>query len=118
MYHEPTAEYSHRLNQLSGVAGNHDAQAIPSDSHRIGTRGVWTSLLAQKEKRDSLTLTQVLTSHEVALQLNSPKGLLLRGEVGTGKSMLIDLFADCLSNRKKRRWHFNIFMLETFAKLE
>ena len=35
-----------------------------------------------------------------------------------GKSMLIDLFADYLLNRKKRRWHFNIFMLETFAKLE
>lgn len=29
--------------------------------------------------------------------------------------MLIDLFIDCLPNRKKRRWHFNI---EAFAKLE
>lgn len=52
------------------------------------------------------------------MQLTSPKGLMLHGEVGTGKSMLIDLFADCLPNRKKRRWHFNSFMLETFAKLE
>jgi predicted ATPase len=43
---------------------------------------------------------------------------MLHGEVGTGKSMLIDLFADCLPTRKKRRWHFNTFMLETFAKLE
>ena len=32
--------------------------------------------------------------------------------------MLIDLLADCLPNKKKRRWHFNTFMLETFAKLE
>ena len=32
--------------------------------------------------------------------------------------MLVDLFADCLPTRKKRRWHFNTFMLETFAKLE
>lgn len=32
--------------------------------------------------------------------------------------MLIDLFADCLPNRKKKRWHFTTFMLETFAKLE
>ena len=43
---------------------------------------------------------------------------MLHGEVGTGKSMLIDLFADCLPNRKKARWHFNTFMLDTFAKLE
>lgn len=43
---------------------------------------------------------------------------MLHGEVGTGKSMLIDLFADSLPNRKKRRWHFNTFMLETFSRLE
>jgi predicted ATPase len=43
---------------------------------------------------------------------------MVHGEVGTGKSMLIDLFAECLPTRKKRRWHFNTFMLETFSKLE
>ena len=43
---------------------------------------------------------------------------MLHGEVGTGKSMLVDLFADCLPNRKKRRWHFNTFMLHTIARLE
>lgn len=32
--------------------------------------------------------------------------------------MLVDLLADCLPNKKKSRWHFNTFMLETFAKLE
>ncbi|KAF2269223.1 hypothetical protein CC78DRAFT_529451 [Lojkania enalia] len=81
-------------------------------------RGLWTSLLAQKEKRDSLALTRVLTSHEAAMNLQSPKGLMLHGEVGTGKSMLVDLFADCLPNRKKRRYHFNMFMLDTFSRLE
>lgn len=84
----------------------------------LGQRGIWQSLLAQKEKRDSLALTRTMTSHEAALNLDSPKGLMLHGEVGTGKSMLIDLFADCLPNRKKARWHFNTFILETFAKLE
>jgi protein AFG1 len=43
---------------------------------------------------------------------------MLHGEVGTGKSMLIDLFQDCLPNRKKRRWHFNTFMLDTISRLE
>ncbi|OCL03602.1 hypothetical protein AOQ84DRAFT_433860, partial [Glonium stellatum] len=89
--YEPTVEYSHRLNQLGRAVGSHDGQSIPSDSHKIGTRGIWTSLLAQKEKRDSLALTRVLTSHEAALQLNSPKGLLLHGEVGTGKKTFAKL---------------------------
>lgn len=52
------------------------------------------------------------------MQLQSPKGLMLHGEVGTGKSMLIDLFQDSLPNRKKRRWHFNTFMLDTISRLE
>ena len=43
---------------------------------------------------------------------------MLYGEVGTGKSMLIDLLANSLPTGKKRRWHFNTFMLEIFAKLE
>lgn len=65
-----------------------------------------------------MALTRILTSHDEAMQLQSPKGLMLHGEVGTGKSMLIDLFQDCLPNRKKRRWHFNTFMLDTISRLE
>jgi protein AFG1 len=79
---------------------------------------MWSSLMAQKTMRDSVALTRVLTDHEEAMQLQSPKGLMLHGEVGTGKSMLIDLFQDCLPNRKKRRWHFNTFMLDTISRLE
>lgn len=75
-------------------------------------------MLAQKERRDTLALTRVLTSHDEAMQLQSPKGLMLHGEVGTGKSMLIDLFQESLPNRKKRRWHFNTFMLDTISRLE
>jgi predicted ATPase len=52
------------------------------------------------------------------MKLDSPKGLLLHGEVGRGKSMCFDLLADSLPNRKKMRWHFNTFMLEMLARLE
>lgn len=60
----------------------------------------------------------MLTNDEAAIKLDSPRGLLLHGDVGTGKSMLLDILADSLPNRKKKRWHFNTFMLETLSRLE
>ncbi|KAH7360000.1 mitochondrial ATPase [Pyrenochaeta sp. MPI-SDFR-AT-0127] len=120
--YEPSVEYSQRLQQLTRAVNSSQSTAPvstdPRTGNKFGRRGVWTTLLSQKERRDSVALTRVLTSHEEAMQLQSPQGLMLHGEVGTGKSMLIDLFQECLPNRKKRRWHFNTFMLDTISRLE
>lgn len=118
--YEPIVEYNQRLTQISRALGSTPAHPALHDaaSARPKSGGVLASLFEQKRDKESMALTRVLTSHEEVISMDSPQGLMLHGEVGTGKSMLIDLFADCLPNRKKKRWHFTTFMLEVLSKLE
>lgn len=47
-----------------------------------------------------------------------PKGLLINGEVGCGKSMIIDLFADSLPIKNKLRIHWNVFIQLIMKEIE
>ncbi|KAF8864984.1 hypothetical protein BDZ45DRAFT_684529 [Acephala macrosclerotiorum] len=116
-------EYGTRLKAISRLVENapkaqDDTRSVAVPGHPLRRNPLFSHFFPDKQDRDSKALTRVLTSHETAINIDSPKGLLLHGEVGTGKSMLVDLLADSLPNKKKRRRHFNTFMLETLARLE
>lgn len=56
-------------------------------------------------------------SRESAAQRKIPRGLYLHGTVGCGKTMLMDLFFECSGVEKKRRVHFNEFMLDVHRQI-
>jgi len=45
------------------------------------------------------------------------KGLYIYGSVGGGKTMLMDMFYECVENSKKRRVHFHSFMMDVHARI-
>ncbi|XP_072218348.1 lactation elevated protein 1 homolog B [Leuresthes tenuis] len=46
-----------------------------------------------------------------------PKGFYIYGDVGTGKTMLMDLFYSHVENSRKKRVHFNGFMLDIHKRI-
>ncbi|XP_029984958.1 lactation elevated protein 1 homolog B [Sphaeramia orbicularis] len=46
-----------------------------------------------------------------------PKGFYIYGDVGTGKTMLMDLFFSHVQNTNKKRVHFNGFMLDIHKRI-
>lgn len=121
----PAQEHRARLQQIArAVDGADDGgggrDGLATKKHPIRRNSLFARFFekAESEASDNLSLMRVLTSYQAALHIDSPKGLFLSGEVGTGKSMLLDLLAEGLPTRRKKRWYFNTFMLHAFSRLE
>jgi cell division protein ZapE len=77
---------------------------------------------AQRAAAEKLnTLSQQLSRYRPGgfslFRKEAPRGLYIWGDVGRGKSMLMDLFFDDAAIAPKRRAHFNAFMIDVHARL-
>ena len=93
--YEPPIDFARKIKQVEKLLRKDD-----SIVKRIFSSASDKSLVRQLSWEDEL------------LNCESPRGLLLSGSVGTGKSMLIDMLLPM-----KKRWHYNAFMLDIFARL-
>jgi cell division protein ZapE len=73
---------------------------------------------AAAEKLDALAQAlQNAGGFSLFRKTESPKGLYLWGDVGRGKTLLMDMFFGEAKVEPKRRAHFNAFMVETHARI-
>ncbi|CAO3571468.1 unnamed protein product [Mortierella alpina] len=77
-------------------------------------RGLFSKLSSIFNKKEEERLAQ---EAEAARRAAIPKGLYLYGSVGTGKTMLMDLFYNTLARSDKKRIHFHNFMLQLHGRL-
>ncbi len=72
-------------------------------------------LLTDYQLHTRFDLKKVLSL--ISNKQHTPRGLYIFGDVGRGKSMLMQLFYDALQTPRKRRVHFHEFMLEVHQTL-
>lgn len=108
-----------RLDPLSNVVADYERQYLAhgfpkklsmhqSASEKNSTSGMWSFL---QEKMS------VFGAEEEIERPNAPKGFYMYGDVGSGKTMLMDLFLEATPLHYKQRVHFNSFMIDFHSSL-
>ncbi|KAF9191509.1 hypothetical protein BGZ51_007223 [Haplosporangium sp. Z 767] len=92
----------------------HPEPIVDAEKAHVEKRGLFSKITSIFNKKEEERLTK---EAEAARRAAIPKGLYLHGNVGTGKTMLMDLFYNTLSRSDKRRVHFHNFMLQLHGRL-
>lgn len=94
-----------RYTELVGAGALADDPAQRSAAARL--QSLSEALVARQRRRFAL----------FASRSPAPRGVYLWGDVGRGKSLLMDIFFNNTSVEKKRRVHFHEFMAETHDRI-
>ncbi len=110
----PLAAYRARL--AAGEVGTDPSQALVAER----LQALWTQLrgyAAEQPAEDPGFFGRMFRKRRDDMPEDFPHGLYLVGDVGRGKSMLMDLFFDAADVPRKRRIHFHQFMQQAHQRI-
>ncbi|KAF9972865.1 Lactation elevated protein 1 [Actinomortierella ambigua] len=90
------------------------AEEDENDASKVETSGFFSKFSRFFKKEEDNRAAQ---EAEAAQKSKLPKGLYLYGNVGTGKTMLMDLFYNSFPHPDKKRVHYHVFMLQLHGRL-
>ncbi len=90
---------------------------IESDPNQVALVKKFDSLLANLDKKRLSRKSSALGWLFAKKAPEKIKGLYIWGDVGRGKSMLMDMFFEKLPHKRKRRAHFNDFMQDAQERI-
>ncbi|KAJ7451753.1 AFG1-like ATPase-domain-containing protein [Mycena galericulata] len=99
------------------LVGYTPAMVAPTLLDSPETSSAWWvegALESNSQNVDSRALVSLKSHAEELAELDTPKGLLLTGPPGTGKSFLVDLWLTCIPTPHKTRKHYNELVLEIY----
>ncbi|CCH42252.1 Lactation elevated protein 1 [Wickerhamomyces ciferrii] len=110
--YKPPIDLQFKIKQLvREIENKHQLMSSSSSSSKF--KPSWY----QPQISKTQDLIKVLTDEEQLTNFPSPHGLIINGEVGCGKSMLMDIFANSLPHDSKCRWHYSNFMLWIYNEI-
>ncbi|MFE0754980.1 cell division protein ZapE [Inquilinus sp. NPDC058860] len=112
---EPLALYRRRI--ADGALRPDPAQAAAVEKLQRLHRQLRSYTPPEPENNGNGLLSRLGFGRKKAPVVDPPRGLYFWGGVGRGKSMLMDLFFETTPVPKKRRVHFNAFMLEVHQRI-
>jgi cell division protein ZapE len=103
---------AYRAMLAAGELATDSSQAVAAER----LQALWTQLIGYDPKAVSAPslLSRMLGRKP---QPSPPRGLYMVGEVGRGKSMLMDLFFECAQVARKQRIHFHRFMQDIHTRV-
>ncbi len=108
----------HRIKDYRPVSSlQRRLQDVSKASFADGGNEIWRKAAWYSPERESLALIKRMSDEEELMKLDSRQGIILYGDVGTGKSMLLDILAMSLPTSSKRRDHYSTFMLDIYRRI-